>query len=130
MNTLPKIEAEINRLAAIVGASGYVLPTFGRTEDGARPHIEADAHGYHYVVVERGLELQRNTTRDLDELLYHVFKSVTFSLACDYECAHRIAGFSSPAIRSADRAALVAFTCMGRAPVERPPEDSPAAPIH
>ena len=91
MNTLPKIEAEINRLAAIVGASGYVLPTFGRTEDGARPHIEADAHGYHYVVVERGLELQRNTTRDLDELLYHVFKSVTFSLACNYECAHRIA---------------------------------------
>ncbi len=91
MNTLPKIEAEINRLAAIVGAAGYVLPTFGRTEDGARPHIEADAHGYHYVVVERGLELQRNTTRDLDELLYHVFKSVTFSLACDYECAHRIA---------------------------------------
>ena len=92
MKTLPEIEAEINRLAAKVGASGYTLPTYGRTEDGARPHIEADSRGYHYVVVERGQELRRNTTSDLDELLYHVFESVTFSLACDYERAHRIAG--------------------------------------
>jgi catechol 2,3-dioxygenase-like lactoylglutathione lyase family enzyme len=43
-------------------------------------------------VVERGQELRRDTTRDLDELLYHVFESVTFELACDYERAHRIAG--------------------------------------
>src|SRR4051812_25189682 len=92
MMALPEIEAEINRLAAKVGASGYVLPTYGRTQDGARPHIEADSCGYHYVVVERGQELRRDTTHDLDELLYHVFESVTFSLACDYERAHRIAG--------------------------------------
>ncbi|MDR3404347.1 MAG: Imm63 family immunity protein [Chthoniobacter sp.] len=92
MKALPEIEAEINRLAAKVGASGHVLPTYGRTEDGARPHIEADARGYHYVVVERGQELRRNTTPDLDDLLYHVFESVTFSLACDYELAHRVAG--------------------------------------
>ena len=92
MKTLPEIEAEINRLAAKVGASGYVLPTYGRTEDGARPHIEVDSHGYHYVEVERGQEIRRNTTRDIDELLYHVFESVTFNLACDYERAHRIAG--------------------------------------
>lgn len=92
MKTLPEIEAEINRLAVIVGASGYVLPTYGRTEDGAHPHIESDACGYHYVVVERGKELRRDTTHEFDMLLYHVFETVTFSLACDYELAHRIAG--------------------------------------
>jgi Immunity protein 63 len=88
--TLAEIEAEVERLAARVGASGYILPTYGRSEDGARPHIEADGRGYHYVVVERGQELERITTNDLDELLFHVFESVTFSLASKYELAHRI----------------------------------------
>jgi hypothetical protein len=92
MKALPEIEAEVNRLAAKVSASGYVLPTYGRTQDGARPHIEVDSRGYHYVVVERGNELQRHTTHDLDELLYHVFESVTFSLASEYELANRVDG--------------------------------------
>lgn len=92
MKTLSEIEAEVSLLAAKVGASGYVLPTFGHTEDGARPHIEVDSHGYHYVVVERGQELRRDTTWDLDELLYFVFEAVTFNIACEYERAHRIIG--------------------------------------
>lgn len=95
MKNLSEIEAEVNRLAAKIGASGYILPTYGHTEDGARPHIESDARGYHYVVVERGQELRRDTTRDLDELLYQIFESVTFSLACEYELAHRVAGQDS-----------------------------------
>jgi hypothetical protein len=90
MKTLPEIEAEVERLAAKIGASGYILPTYGRTQDGARPHIESDARGYHYVVVERGQELRRDTTADFDELLYLIFQAVTFSLACSYEAAHRV----------------------------------------
>jgi hypothetical protein len=95
MKTLPEIANEIERLAAKIGAAGYILPTYGRTEDGARPHIEVDARGYHYVVVERGSELRRDTTSNLDELFYHVFESITFSLACDYELAHRVLGHDS-----------------------------------
>ena len=90
MMTLSEIEAEIDRLAAQINASGNVLPTYGHSEDGARPHLEVDARGYHYVVVERGQELKRITTSDLDELLFNVFESLTFSLACKYELAHRI----------------------------------------
>ncbi len=59
---------------------------------GHEPHIEVDTQGYHYVVVERGEELTRITTMDLDELLYHVFEAITFGLACDYEVTHRISG--------------------------------------
>ena len=66
------------------------MPTYGHSEDFARPHIEVDMHGYHYVIVERGMELRRITTTDLDDLLYHIFEAVTFSLACDYEVTHRI----------------------------------------
>ena len=92
MKTLAEIEVDIHRLAGRIGAPEQALPTYGHTADGARPHIESNAHGYHYVVVERGQELRRDTTNDLDELLYHVFASVSFGLACDYELAHRVAG--------------------------------------
>jgi hypothetical protein len=90
MKSLAEIQNEVCQLAAQIGAPAKLLPTYGKTEDGARPHIEVDSKGYHYVVVERGEELERITTHDFDELLYHIFESVTFNLAIDYELAHRI----------------------------------------
>jgi hypothetical protein len=92
MLTLAEIKQEIDRLAAQVGASGYLLPTYGSTDDGARPHIEIDSREYHYVVVERGQELKRISTEDVNELLFHVFVNVAFNLAVDYEVKHRIEG--------------------------------------
>ena len=90
--TLCEIKTEVERLAALIGASENYLPTYGHSEDGARPHLEIDARGYHYVVVERGQELERLTTNDPDELLFNVFANVAFSLACRYELTHRIEG--------------------------------------
>jgi hypothetical protein len=91
MKSLTDIQAEIERLAAIIGASGYHgLPTYGQTKDYSRPHVEVDARGYHFVVVEHGQEHERLTTGDLDDLLFHVFQSITFRLAMDYELAHQI----------------------------------------
>lgn len=89
---LREIEARVRDLAARIGATGYVLPTFGRSEDGARPHIEVDTPRMHYVVIERGEELTRQTTADVDELLWWVFENVTFSLATDYASRHRVFG--------------------------------------
>jgi hypothetical protein len=93
--TLSDIKSEVDRLARLIGAPEGYLPTYGHTEDGARPHIEVDPSGYHYVVVERGQELERITTTDIDELLSTIFASVTFSLACDYELRHRKANQDS-----------------------------------
>ena len=92
MVTLSEIKAEVDRRAALIGASGRVLPTYGHSDDFGYPHIEVDERGYHYVVVERGNELERTTTPSLDELLYRIFNGVTFSLAVNYEVQHRIAG--------------------------------------
>lgn len=78
--TLAQIKVEIDRRASRIGASGNLLPTYGDTEDFARPHIEVDSRGYHRVVVERGVERDRITTPDLDELLYQVFRGITSSL--------------------------------------------------
>jgi len=90
MLTIIEIKSEVGRLANKLGVSGNDLPTFGCTEDGARPHIEVDARGYHYVVVERGEELKRVSTSDLNELLETIFLSVTFDLSVRYELAHRV----------------------------------------
>lgn len=89
---LHEIRAQVERLGKRIGARGSILPTYGHSEDWARPHIEVDVRGYHYVVVERGQELERFTTSVLEELLYRVFKSVVFTLSLDYECQHRVQG--------------------------------------
>jgi hypothetical protein len=91
MKSLAEIKSEVDRRAALIGAAGqYSLPTYGHSEDGARPHIEVDSRGYHFVVEERGQELSRITTHDLDELLYRIFQCVTSHLAAAYELAHRV----------------------------------------
>lgn len=52
------------------------------------PYIEI-SDAYHFVVEERGLELDRRKTRDLDELLYWVFDGVTFTVASSFELRNR-----------------------------------------
>lgn len=86
---LAAIEREVRAMAARIDAPANLLPTFGRTEDLARPHIEVDAVGMHWVVVERGHELDRETFQELDGLLECTFNSVTFSMAGDWEVRHR-----------------------------------------
>ena len=40
-------------------------------------------------MVERGEELSRDIASDMDDLLFMIFSSVTFSMACDFELKHR-----------------------------------------
>jgi len=93
--TLAEIKAEIDRRAAILGASPDLLPTYGVSRDFGYPHIEVDDRRYHFVIVERGQELDRFSTPQLKELLYRVFESVSFVLAGRYEVQHRIPGEDS-----------------------------------
>ena len=69
-----------------------MLPTYGCSIDGAHPHIEVDGRGMHFVVVERGQELERKTTSDPNELAFWVFQSVTFDMAVAFELRNREEG--------------------------------------
>ena len=89
MHSLKEIELEVHRLAELIDAPKEYLPTFGSSEDGARPHIELDHGIYHYVIVERGKELERHMAPNSDELLYLIFKDVTFQMAGKYELQNR-----------------------------------------
>jgi len=88
-STLSEIKARVDQLAERIGAPQDALPTYGYSEHTARPHVEVDPGGYHFIIVERGEELERHTTPELDELLYQIFTNVTFSLSGKYERAQR-----------------------------------------
>ncbi|HEY4198828.1 MAG TPA: Imm63 family immunity protein, partial [Mucilaginibacter sp.] len=79
----------VDKLALKIDALDMFLPTYGYSKDGAWPHIEIEGKILHYVVIERGEELRRDRTTELDQLLYWVFADATFSMAVRYELAHR-----------------------------------------
>ena len=108
MKALSEVEAEVKAMAVVIAAPPSALPTFGRTEDGARPHIEVKSDAYHYVVVERGCELERKRTPELPELLYWVFADVTHHMAFEYELHHRVEGQDCRRIAFAKQSELMA----------------------
>jgi len=87
---LDEIKGKVNDISLLIEAPEELLPTYGISRDFAYPHIEIDEIGYHFVIVERGEELNRKTSKDIDDLMYWVFESVTFSMASDYELKHRV----------------------------------------
>ena len=90
--TLEAVETVVLNLAGKINSPPRFLPTYGRSEQSGRPHIEITGQVYYYVVAERGMENSRKKTTEIQELLYWIFKSVTFDMACDYELAHRVKG--------------------------------------
>jgi hypothetical protein len=92
MHGLDDVRREVERLAAMIGADERLLPTYGASDDGARPHVERRDGAYHWVVVEPGCELERVVCTSLAALLERVFAAVTFALATRWELRHRKAG--------------------------------------
>lgn len=84
MLTLSEIEVKVNELARKIGAPQNILPTYGYSEQTARPHVEVSPRAYYYTVAQSGQEVSRYGTRDVDQLLYKIFVDVTFGLAITY----------------------------------------------
>jgi hypothetical protein len=90
MLKLFEIEIKVNELAQKIGAPQNILPTYGYSEQTARPHVEVDSRAYYYVVAQSVQEVSRYATRDIDQLLYRIFVDVTFGLAITYAEKNRI----------------------------------------
>ncbi|PCI32637.1 MAG: hypothetical protein COB60_09255 [Flavobacteriaceae bacterium] len=89
--TVTEIQNLVNQLAEKINAPTCLLPTFSTPIGDATPTIEVDNLGlYNYVISERGYEYERKKTSDLNDILYWIFVSVTFSMASDYELKNRI----------------------------------------
>jgi hypothetical protein len=92
MKPLHDIEADVLLAAARIDASAGMLPTYGISSDFGRPHVEANHGLYHYVVVERGEEIARQSSNRYEDLLYWIFRDVTHSLAFSFELKNRVEG--------------------------------------
>lgn len=86
---LKEFENKVNNYAEKLNVPRNLLPTFGYNEDLARPEIRVDGLGYHYVIIERGVERKHTITQDINEILYIIFSSVTHTMAFKYELEHR-----------------------------------------
>ena len=86
---LREIKTKVDNLADIINAENMDLPAYGKTRD-VGPHIEVDSLGYHYVLAEKGDELSRETTTEIQELLFLVFDSITSGMSFSYELKNRI----------------------------------------
>ena len=89
--SLIDIKKKVEELALKISAPKNLLPTYGKENWDAHPYIEVDNLGLmSYIISERGEEYERTMTDKIDELLYRVFESVTFSMSSDYELRNRI----------------------------------------
>jgi hypothetical protein len=88
--TRAALEAEIARLAAVIGAEDHYVVGFDPYVDYGYPYIEIGTGGLlHWIVKERGQVLEHRVTTERDEVLYWSFQSATFSLASTWELHHR-----------------------------------------
>ncbi|MHC0441417.1 Imm63 family immunity protein [Flavobacterium sp. 3-210] len=89
--SLEDIKKKVNELALKINAPTNLLPDYGQQIWDANPYIEVDNLGLmYYIISERGQEYERLITDQIDDLLYRIFSSVTFSMASDYELKNRI----------------------------------------
>ena len=88
-NKKEELKLEITRLSQIINAPEFLIPTFDFSKDFAYPHIEMQGEEYHFVVVERGQELERRRTFNIDEILFWIFDGITFEMACELELRNR-----------------------------------------
>ncbi len=65
-------------------------PTMIHSRDFAHPHIEYKFPYYYFVVVEKGVEFERQRFFRLSDLMYRIFDGITFELASEYELKNRV----------------------------------------
>ncbi len=60
--------------------------------DVGSPHVEFTEGQYHYIVTERGLDLEHRSTNDMQEILYWLIYDLTFWMGVEFELKNRVEG--------------------------------------
>jgi hypothetical protein len=88
--TLSTIRKRVKDLAKLIHASPNLTKVSGCPDWMGGKYVEVDDEGYHYIGSERGEVYERHSTKDIQELLYWLLKSITRKMASDYELSNRI----------------------------------------
>ena len=87
--SISTIRKKVSEYGKKIHAPSHLLSVRASSDGFGTPHIEIDENGYNYVVSERGEEFERRQTKDIDKLLYWIFKQIVFIMASDYELENR-----------------------------------------
>lgn len=89
---IERMAMEVVGLANKIGATKDMLPDFGLSTVDSKPFVLVDGDlrlTYHYVVKERGIELEHVTTLNRDLILYLIFRRVVWNIAWQQSHTHR-----------------------------------------
>ena len=92
--SLAAIERRFRELCARIDPSLSGVALVRTAQHDGSSHVEIDEQGMHLVTTERGIELDRRTTKDDCELLYWLVSDVAWGRASVYELNHRMPGQS------------------------------------
>lgn len=87
---LKGLKAEYNRLYQRIRPFDGVYSFQTERSDDGSPHVEFSDGQYHYIVTERGLELERRTTTDVREIAFWMLNDLTFWMGVDHELNNRV----------------------------------------
>ncbi len=80
----------IKDLADKIGVDYRYLPSIVNSKHDGHPTIIEINGQYHYVIKERNIEYKRLVFLNENDLLYQVFKDISFEMATDFELDQRI----------------------------------------
>lgn len=90
MSSIESVSQEVERKGLLIGAPKELLVVYARPIGDGTPHVEIKDREYFYVSSERGCEIFRKGVSTENELLYLIFKSITWQMASEYELKNRI----------------------------------------
>lgn len=90
-----EIQEKIYEYGSIINAPKDILKIYPSPQPNGVPYIQINNNEYLYIVEERGMELERRRTANIDVLLYWIMSDVIFFLATQYELENRIENFDN-----------------------------------
>lgn len=91
-DSLQELQTEYTRLCRLAFECEAEFSFQTKPQDDGSPHVEFSNGQYQYVVTERGLELERRSTAETDEMLYWMVSDVTFWSGVEFELKNRVEG--------------------------------------
>ena len=92
INELRSLQSEYDELCQRVDPCTSQYTFLTERQDNGSPHVEYIDGEYHYIVTERGLDLESRSTVDKSEILYWMIYDLTFWMGVAYELKHRVEG--------------------------------------
>ncbi|KAA1170957.1 Imm63 family immunity protein [Photorhabdus heterorhabditis] len=89
MLTTNEIQEKVWSLGAKINAPKSMLIVYSEPVGDGSGYIVIDNNQYHIIYSERGYEIFRQTTEDVNELLYWIMESVASQMASEYELKNR-----------------------------------------